>query len=385
MPDDEELELIVDGKAHTRWQTVTIRLGLEELASSFEVSFTDRGAEKGEPFGIREGDAVTLRLAGEQVLTGYVDDFECSDDIQGRKLSVSGRSRTADLVDCSALLRPLTEQTPLEIAKRLCEPFDIDVEVTDERIGIDPVFAKPVPLFGVEPGETVFDALTRLMRGRGVLVTANAKGDLELARAGVSRVQQTVLRYGDNLKQRTYRGSHRDRFSQYRMRGQTQGNDRWNKRSASTMIATVDDDGIERYRPLLIVADEADSFEALGQRGVWERNTRSARGQRYSGTVRGWAHATQRTGGLAAVDTSLGLRAVGRTWRPNATVRVVDDPLGIDQYMLVTGVTFQRALEAGKLTALELAPPEGYAPLTAPPKLVKLTRRRPKTKDRVRL
>ena len=381
---DEELELIVNGTAHTDWQDVTVRLSISEIAGSFDVGFTDKGADDAKPFGIREGDAITVRLAGEQVLTGYVDDFNLSEDINGRKLSVSGRSKTADLVDCSCLLRPVVQRPPLEIAKLICEPFGLDV-IVDPEVESDAAFNEAMPLFGVEPGETCFDALTRLMRGRGLLMIANAEGDLELVRAGATRIQQTVLRYGENLKQRTYRGSQRDRFSQYRIRTQTPGNDKWNKRSASTMIATTDDDEIERYRPMLIVADEAENFSQLEIRGRWERNTRAAKGQSYNGTVRGWTHSLQRTGGLAAVDTSLGLRPVARTWRPNATVRLIDDPLGIDQYMLVIGVTFQRSLEQGKLTVLELAPPEGYAPLVAPPKLVKLTRRRPKNKDRVRL
>ena len=77
--------------------------------------------------------------------------------------AVSGRSASADLVDCAAPLQAWQSQTAPQIARALCEPYGI--KVADE-VGLSEVFDN----FASQPGETVAKALLRLARLRGVWI-----------------------------------------------------------------------------------------------------------------------------------------------------------------------------------------------------------------------
>ena len=77
--------------------------------------------------------------------------------------AVSGRSASADLVGCAAPLQAWQNQTALQIAHALCEPYGI--KVADE-VGLSGVFDD----FASQPGETVAKALLRLARLRGVWI-----------------------------------------------------------------------------------------------------------------------------------------------------------------------------------------------------------------------
>ena len=61
---------------------------------------------------------------------------------------LSGRSASADLVDCADPLQAWQNQTALQIARALCEPYGI--KVADE-VGLSEVFDD----FASQPGETV--------------------------------------------------------------------------------------------------------------------------------------------------------------------------------------------------------------------------------------
>ncbi len=373
----EDVELTVDGKAHGGWQTVEIKLGIEDLAGSFTVGYRDKWAERGEPFPIREDDEVVLTVEGERVLTGYVFDYSVSYDKDGGvKLSASGRGKAADLLDCSERYAPSVKQTPIDISADMLDPFGIRIGITDPRLQLDPKISEPIDRFAVEPGETVADALLRLWRLRGCLLQSTPKGDLEVVRAGVSRIEHTVLRFGDNVKRADYSSSTSSRFSKYTLLAQMPGTDQWNGTQMTDIVATVDDAGVPRHRPTVINESEPVDFGYLEQRGKWERNNRAGRAQRLTYGVQGFRHAPQRSGALAAVDTRLGLRAPAGVWRPNHLVRCVDDVIGVDGYQLIAGVTLSRSVEGGKATSLELVPKETYDILELPPLFVPKKRRK---------
>ena len=86
---------------------------------------------------------------------------------------LSGRSASADLVDCTVPLQAWQNQTALQIAHALCEPYGIKVadeadlsEVDLSEVGLSEVFDN----FASQPGETVAKALVRLARLRGVWI-----------------------------------------------------------------------------------------------------------------------------------------------------------------------------------------------------------------------
>ena len=97
--------------------------------------------------------------------------------------AVSGRSISADLVDCTAPLQAWQKQTAPQIAHALCEPYGIKVadEADLSEVDLSEVFDD----FASQPGETVAKALVRLARAQwhGKKRAAQLQGGLGLRQA----------------------------------------------------------------------------------------------------------------------------------------------------------------------------------------------------------
>src|SRR5690606_32189427 len=73
-----------------------------------------------------------IHLDGELLLTGYIDDVGTTSSKDGEVVTISGYSKTADLVKCSILkTKTYKDQTIEAICRDLCKPFGIDVVVDD--------------------------------------------------------------------------------------------------------------------------------------------------------------------------------------------------------------------------------------------------------------
>jgi prophage tail gpP-like protein len=340
-----DLELLVNGSSYSGWSSVKVVRSLEQLADTFEVGVTDHWSDDGLPVPIAEGDAVQVKVDGEKLITGYVDDVKAQYDAQSRSLSISGRSKTGDLVDCSVLRKggQWRKRTLKQIADDVCQPFGISVTLSREVAlgGVD--VNSPFRAFAVEEGETAHDLLERAARVRGVLLVSDGDGNLVVARAAGAPIR-TALVTGENILSGSREGSWKERFSQYIVKGQTTGDDQ-NFGDAVTRKAETSDARVSRYRPIVIMAEAPG--EDLKDRAAWEKNVRYGKSLRITETVQGWKHED----GL---------------WAPNLRVRVTDRILGVDADLIIVGVTLSLD-ENGETAELQLLRPEAYSEHELPP------------------
>lgn len=346
----DQVALNVWGKVLTGWTSVEITDSLESLSPTFSLSYSDRCLESDGTLRVSPGDECTVRIGGQTVITGYVDDSELEESATSRSLSVSGRSRTADLVDCTAERKPVTwrEATVATIAADLCGPFKIKVSA-NLNVGA------PFKQFVIEPGETVFDCISRAARQRGLMLQSTPAGELEIVSVG-SRRAPAVLRRGENILSARLSLSLAERHSKIRVVSQAGGDSSDTglfDRKASQASAVATDPNVPRYRPLVVVADCGESTAKLKERAAWEVTTRAGKGSRLSVTVPGWGRD-------------------GELWRPNAMARVVHDWLGLDTSMLISSVRLSLN-DSGTKAALELAPIGAFTPEPLPPKNRKAT------------
>lgn len=327
-----DFTLSVNGVNYAGWTTLRITRGIEQLAHSFSVGLTDKWSDDRERIPVRAGDSVKVKYGTTTVITGYVDDDTASYSAKSRSLSFSGRSKTADLVDCAAKRankkRAWRKTDLLSIARDLCDPFGIEANA---HASVGAKFNR----FSIEEGETAFTTLARAARMRGLLLLTTPSGDLVFDRAGTTKIK-TALVYGDNILSGNQRRSLRDRFSEYTIKCQVQGSDETaDKPKTINLRRTAEDADVSRYRPTTIMADTEDSGTELQKRADWERNVRAGQSRSFSYTVRGW-------------ENSAGL------WTPNTIVAVTDPQFWLDKAeLLISGVTFNRG-DGGTSTALEL-------------------------------
>ena len=321
--------LLVAGNTYGGWTSISVRRSIEELAWSFRCTYTDRWLADADPTPINTGDSCVVTIDGVGIISGYVDDSSGSYEGNSHSLEATGRSKAGDLCDCSAIFQGgrWKQATLTQIATDLCQPFGLEV-IADTDVG------NAIPVFSIEPGETVYSALDRAARLRGILVTSDAGGNVRLTRAGQTK-SATQIAYGANVKSSSKRSSWKDRFSFYQLLGQSQGNDNWNGTAAAHISATANDPYVKRYRPLQVNIQEQGTA-GLQQHVQWEANVRAGRSARYTYRVPGWYCAEG-------------------VWQPNVMVSVEDPNWGLEEDLLIVTVELSRSAE-GTIAELELAP-----------------------------
>ncbi|EDW8121427.1 phage tail protein [Salmonella enterica subsp. enterica serovar Sundsvall] len=338
---NSRIELFISGKVFSGWTGVSVRRSLEHLAGSFELELMMPGQPV--PDGISPGLPLKLQINGVTVITGYLDTVKHKITATSNKISISGRDKTGDLVDCSAVFKGSQwHNRPLEqIAGDLCKPFGIRViwQVDDATA------AKPFATFTLQLSETVGDALTRAARHRGVLVTSNADGDLVFTRAG--NQQTDTLELGKNLLDADFTDDWRNRYSEYLVKGHGGGGGHQGDAKAAALLAApkgaTDDKAVTRYRPKVILADHKITADGARQRAIREERRAIAKSERFIASVAGW------------------FRENGALWDVNLLTRVIAPRVNVDKRdLLICQVEFTLNSKEGEVTRLTLAPRDGF-------------------------
>ncbi len=330
-----DVVLFVNGQKYSGWTAIEIEQNLQAVSSGFSLSVSDtsgitRTGESGAPLSIYPGDACAIELGQVRVITGYVDQVRPSFDAGQHVLRLSGRDKTADLVDCSVLNAPgeFNQLTLDRIVSILCEPFGIAVRVeADVGAALD--------VFSIQPGESVWEAIERAARLRGVFIVGDAEGNVVINAAKNTRAH-TALIQGENILRASADFNHSTRFSVYNVQATSPWSDDLPAAFANAIEGLAYDENIKRFRPKVIKAETASSSAQAQRRAQWEAAVRAARSGSVQMTTSGW---TQGDGTL---------------WTINTLVTVKSPWLSIDGDLLITAVRFSKDDTAGTQTQLTL-------------------------------
>jgi prophage tail gpP-like protein len=330
---------IIEGVAYAGWQAARITRGVERLPSDFELTLTDVYASDPDALQISAGDTCVVKIGGDTVLTGYVDVVQIELNTKSHELHVFGRSKCADLVDCSAEWPggQIVGSSVLEIARKLAKPFGIEADAED-----DP--GAPVPQFNLMRGESPVDIIERLCRIRELLVYDDVDGNLLFAK-GSMQAAASGFREGINVETATAGFSMHERFSVYRCYSQPVALFQ-DVGPGSDLVATRPDQQVRRYRPKVMIAETGGvEWENVAKaRTSWE----SARRYGRSFTVR--------------LTTDSWRDKAGLLYEPNTLVALDLPTLKIvDQRWSISEVTYRRD-GTGTHCDLMIMPPEAFKP-----------------------
>lgn len=336
-----QVQLLVDGQRFEGWKRLEVSTSIEQMAGAFVLQVTLRWDGQGQPYALREGLPCQLLLGDDVVVTGYIDDFEVDFDAQAISVNVHGRDKTADLVDCSAIHKTgqWRNASLVQIVRDIALPFGVGVVVED---GAE--LGEAFKSFALEEGETAFAAIDRACRTRAVLCTSTEVGEVLLTRANDDDSVVQLIE-GVNIKSGTATHTWKERHSVITLKGQAQGDDNEYGATVAHAKAVGTDAEINRYRPLVVVAEHGAGLKALQDRAKWEVAVRMGRGKRGRIKVVGWR---QGRDGL-----------VGALWRKNTMVYIDSPTLNLARDMLVVGCTY-RLTEQGAETELTFARREAF-------------------------
>jgi len=342
--DDSSLHLAIGSQIFGGWKSISMGRSMDAVAGSFSVSLVMSTVEAARA--ILPGSAVqVVVIAGEgteiQFMDGYIDDRSLAIGSGGITLSVSGRDKTADLVDCSAAKISWTAANLLKIAKDLAAPFGL--EVMDYAEALD-TFEQ----FTGESGQTAFEIIEKAARARGVVPITDRWGNLTLVNPNSSDARaKEDLEEGKNILELSESYSLKDRFSEYTVKGQTSGGgESWDDASTTGLKATAKDTQIKRHRPLTIQADGKATSTGLKTRAAWEAQIRSGKSKEYTAKVRGWFQAEGRS-------------STTTPWEISRIIHLTAPTFEVDADFIISAVDFSID-GGGRTTSLTLRHPDTF-------------------------
>lgn len=327
---DEMVTVSAGSGEISSFTSVEITAGFNEAARSFRLSVA---AEEGPAATARKlvcGTAVTITANGDLLVTGYVDRYQPQLRRGEAIIHVSGRGKGQDFVDCSADIDGgrFENQTLLQMAQQL-DKFGVGVHSTTKL--------EPIPFYQITPGETVFRLLERLARSQGVTLTGKPDGSIEIA--GSSSGSNGALIEGQNIRDISVDHNWANRHSKITVRGQSPiGTGEENQEIEDD----EDDVAVDRFRPLILLQDDATDKKRAKRRAGYRRNREAGRSLQAQITVPGWH------------DDG------GQLWSPGALVWCESPFAALAQNMLIERVVFHQQRKHGSTATLDLVDPQAY-------------------------
>ncbi|WP_133058433.1 phage baseplate assembly protein [Acetobacter cibinongensis] len=414
------MTVMIGGKVLKTWSACEVGRDVADIAGAFRITYLDTaraydalGGDTPEFARVREHDPVTIKIRGEVVLKGFVDNIQLRLADSQLEAIISGRDVTGDMVDCCTNPVGPGEYRQIDLVTvvgKLASPYGIAVQSE-----IDP--GAPFTLVAVDPGERTMQTVEKLSRQRGVLVVSDGIGGLRLTKAGTTRAPED-LRIGDNIEEIDAQIDVREHYSDIWIKGAFKSVLRPKKAALDASAAPLTDTPgaapaapthtktesqavvryghaidptVKRYRPaVFLAATQSGGSEAaqtatdvpldsaaqglsadtgpapMAYHAGSRRAARTARKPRTDASPwtlqdqADWRMRTTRAHGTMRIYTVAGLAARnGDLWKPNALVYVHDPYSGLDQDMLIGAVTYVDD-ESGYKTRISVVPPDTY-------------------------
>jgi prophage tail gpP-like protein len=369
---DNKVKLKINNQLFEGWEDVEISSELDTIARSFQVGITLNTPSGG--YSLTDflvGTPIQIFIGSDLVLTGYIEQTPVSYDANQKTITIAGRSKTGDLIDCCAFPsnQPIIQNDKKEwsykapvtgtvvapanqtarswqsekiekIIATLVAPYDIklisEVNLEDKKNN-----------FAITPTDKVLDSLRNLTKNSDLTFCDNENGDLVLVKKATTEAdkQTTCIELGKTILsgQATFDGT--KLYTDYAVIGQDKGTDNAHGKSIDKSAA-VAKGIIDLHRTRYIYTKAKGQATSANCQKEATGNQKYADNQFYKATyvVQGWRYD----------DTHL--------WKVNQLVQIKDEFLqkdGSDWY-LIERVTFSLSNSGGMTTTLDVVPPDGY-------------------------
>lgn len=335
----EIVSVVVGGRRFAAWERTQVSASMREAARAFRLEAAAERGGRALAAEFRAGAAIEIYLGGDLALAGYVDAYNPSFSALAARVAISGRSKAADAVDCSAVHRTgrFRGRKPAAIAQELIRESGVDVGFADD----DEAASEAID-YQLTPGETIFRALEKMYRQQGKTLCGEPDGSIRAVDARRPQRHAGGLFEGAGaipIKAGEADHNWANRHSRYIVKGQAPVG---HGAEALEIEAAARDAAVDRTRPLIVVQDE-DTTRARTRRRARNRRDKAA------------------GNALRATVTVQGFRdAAGALWTPGRLVWVESPFLALAQEMLVEGVIFSQDNESGSESKLTLVDPRAH-------------------------
>lgn len=328
----EYVTISVGGGSYTAFKLVEVKAAFNEASRSFRIVLAAELGASATNALLNAGKPIKIMSNGDLMLDGFVDKKNPQIDANQAQIVVTGRSKSADLVDSSAKKEGgnFKDKDPLEIGNAVAEGISAKF-TTDQQL-------KKIKQYQINPGESCFRLVEKMARKQGMTICGQADGNAKITKAGKERHSGGIVE-GQNMKSGSSSHDMSNRHSEIIVRGQRPFGHK--KEDYLEIEAKAKDGKVGRQRPLLIYMDEDTDKEGAKDRAK-NRKDRAA------------GHS------LTAEVEVQGFRDEGgKLWEPGHLVWMESPFLDIAQDMLIESVTWTQS-EAGSVSNLTLKDPRAY-------------------------
>jgi prophage tail gpP-like protein len=326
----EVVSISAGGGNYTAFEEISVKAAFNEAARSFEFTVAAELGASATNAIFTVGTEVSISANGDLLLTGHVDSREPSFAARKAEINVSGRSKSADLVDGSAEHETgqFKDKDPLEIGQAVSSEYGAKWE-SDQQL-------EKVDQYQLTQGESCFRCVEKLARQQGMTITGTPEGNAKITKAGNDR--NGALIEGQNILSGTAHHNGSNRHSKIIVRGQRP----FGHGDENIEIEAKEEDGaVKRHRAIIIIQDEDTTKDRAKKRAKNRKN-------RAAGNA------------LKATISTQGFRDDGgKLWTPGALTYTESPFLDISQDMLIESVTYQQS-DRGSIATLQLVDPKAY-------------------------
>lgn len=325
------------------WEDLSIKKDLEQLATTFSFKIPQSFRDTHKEFKLAPQTRVQINVNGQPVITGRIETMVSQLTPDENSITVGGRSKTGDLVDC-AVLGPPFEYNNIsldKLARELLKPFGLKVFLSANP--------KVIPKVSIKPGDKVFEVLDKYARGQGFFWVTTREGNLRLMSPGNSKAD-TRLEENFNILAGSVNIDETQRFSKYVVKGSSSADDNFPGVVSSVPEGIALDKGVARYRPHVEISEGNLTTELAKSRAQWEAAYKLAQGFNILITVQGWQQET------------------GILWGLNQLTKVKSITMGLDGTFLSKSIEHIRSKSEGTITRIGLTLKDAYKISPAIPK-----------------
>src|SRR6266571_1840639 len=327
----ETVTILAGGARWSAFHRVHVDAAFDEAVRRFRVDVAAEPGSLTTAWALRAGTPIDIMFNGDLALRGFVDRYQPRLHEHSRAdISISGRSRSQDLVDYAALHETgrFESKTLLEIGQEL-DKCGVGI-FTDQQL-------EPVKEYQITPGETVFRVLEKLARSQGLTLAGQADGRLKITKAGRTRHAGGLFE-GQNIKAADADHNWSGRHSRIIVRGQKPDG----HGAEALEIEETAEDGAVRDRPVLIIVDDDVDRRLAKKRAENHRDREAGNSLRANITVQGFRD------------------DAGTLWTPGNLVWVESPFLSIARDMLIERASFSQSRNDGSETELSVVDPRAY-------------------------
>ncbi len=331
---DNEIVVEIDGKQHKNWQSYDIDSDFLIPADSFTFSLGKSGGVQVLPN--FAGKTAVVKINGETILTGIVDNTQHRIAKNGRSYTINGRDKASILLDCSAPITNVQGLSLLDAVKKIVTPLGIKaVQLKAEK---NPTLSK----VDIDVGESAWEAIMRCANSAGLHCWFDPKGVLIVGGADYAQPPVATLycvkESGDarknNFVDATLSYDVSQSYSEVTFLAQKHGTESDNAKHDFKWVYKNEE--MELYKPKTIVLGDVENLEALMKQA--KKQVSDWQLESFSLTIIVPDHKTKD----------------GTLWQAGQRVHVVCEEYDLDGIFFLMGRRFRLSRSGGTTTELRL-------------------------------